>query len=226
MNDNTKNEKSKVISCKKVYFLIKKILWKNKNYSIDPIKNIIVILDSNNEPRYKIKIPFFYPSLNEKDSLKSYLEKVPNSIPSYLVILIRSGYCSVGFYEDGKQIHYKSIRKYMVRKSQGKTQLTHLKTKGKSRLGSRIRLRQSQEFFEEINGLITEWDIIGEVEHIFYSCSVRLWSMLFQSKIKSSFNKEDNRLKKIPLDIKTPNWKELNKINQFIVSGLFIKLKK
>ena len=45
----------------------------------------------------------------------------------------------------------------MVRKKRGVSQIKHLKTKGKSRAGSRVRLAETEEFFENINGRLQDY---------------------------------------------------------------------
>lgn len=135
----------------------------------------------------------------------------------YLILLMRSGNSALAYFEEGKPVYHKVIRKYMVRKKQGKSQITYLKTKGKSRLGSRIRLAQAKQFFIEINEKLNEWDIINNCEYIFYACPVRMWPMLFKAEKQPPFNRNDERLVKLPLDIKTPNTKELKRVNYHLL---------
>ena len=103
---------------------------------------------------------------------------------------------------------------------QGKSQLKHLKTKGKSKLGSRIRLGNVVLFFEEINQKLLDWEIEEHIEHIFYSASIQLWNMVFESKVAPPFEKQDPRFMKIPSDVQTPNYEELLKLNEFVKQGL------
>ncbi len=188
---------------------------------VDYRKNYIILIKDGCEEYFKP--PLCFPDINLfKKSLSTYKNQIPNKPKPYLIILIRAGNASLGYFEDGENIYHKVIRKYMVRKKQGKAQITHLNKKGKSKLGSRIRLAQTKKFFEEINDKVEEWNINNNIENIFFYCPVRLWSLLFKSKSKPIFNKNDHRLIKIPLDIKTPNIKQLNRANYYIKSG-FIK---
>ena len=94
----------------------------------------------------------------------------------------------------------------------------YLKTKGKSRAGSRIRLANSVHFFEEINHYLNAWHL-QENMNIIYSCTPMLWGMLFHSKITTPFNKKDQRLKKLPLSIDVPNFEILKSTAHFSQKG-------
>ena len=69
----------------------------------------------------------------------------------YCLTLVRAGQAAVGYFHQGKLLDHKVFRGYLVRQKQGKSQFKYLKTKGKSRAGSRIRLEETLLFFNEIN---------------------------------------------------------------------------
>ncbi|MCK5077740.1 MAG: hypothetical protein KAR38_15260, partial [Calditrichia bacterium] len=151
--------------------------------------------------------------------LDNYIADVDEIPPAYYIVLIQAGNSSIGYFEEGEVIYHKVIRKYMVRKKQGKAQITYLNKKGKSRAGSRIRLAETVEFFKEINDKLDEWERLGEAKKILYSCPAKLWGMLFNSKILPPFDKKDERLIKIPMDVKVPNFEELMRVNEFALCG-------
>ena len=111
----------------------------------------------------------------------------------------------------------------MVRKKQGKAQIKHLQTKGKSRLGSRIRLQNTVLFFEKINAKLKEWHqksaIFDKVERIGQSGSPDLWHLFYTSKEEAPFQKDDVRLRKIPLTVHIPNFEELQRVNLWVNRG-------
>lgn len=223
-NSNTK------LSHKETYLYLKDLyLNDNKIIEIENVKNKILLVKdkTHNTDTYYLKLPFAFPELNKEDTINNrYIDEIYEYPPPYIILLIRSGNASLGYFENGKNIRHKVIRKYMVRKKQGKSQLTYLKRKGKSKLGSRIRLAQTEHFFEEINEKLNEWNSIHN-EHckIFYSCPIRLWSYLLKGKTTPPFDKKSDRLIKIPIHIHTPNIKELKKINYFLNHGvIFHKL--
>lgn len=196
--------------------------------SLEPDKHRIVVENGDQHSvKVHIKLPLIYPGIRMLDgsrpgepysplpraeTLQEYLNRVPEEKPSYLLLLMEAGQASLGFVEDDELIHHKVIRKYMVRKKQGKAQLTHLRQKGKSRLGSRIRLANSIAFFEEINEKVEEWDIIDDAEHILYSCTSRLWGELFRSSVPCPFSLDDPRVRKLPMDVRTPTLEELERV--------------
>lgn len=144
---------------------------------------------------------------------------LPNDRANYILIMIRSGIASVGYFEDGENIDHKVFRAYMVRKKQGMSQLKYLKTKGKSRAGSRVRLAETQFFFEEINGRLREYFGTYHVERIGWSCPVTLIPYFYGSKVPPPFNKEDSRIFKIPKHIQNPTFESLMEINRYLLQG-------
>ncbi len=149
--------------------------------------------------------------------LKTYLDELPEEPPDYVVVLMRAGTASLGFFVEGELEAHKVIRKYMVRKSQGRMQIAYLNAKGKSRAGSRVRLRESVEFFEEINAKLTDWfEEFGDPGIIFHSCPVRLKSYWFGSKVEPPFTSEDERLVHIPHHVHQPDHEELLRVNDLI----------
>ena len=161
----------------------------------------------------RVPIKNLFDYLEGGDSLEDFLAFAPT-----LVILIQAGHAAIGYFEENELVLHKVITRYMVR-GNGKAQHTYLKTRGKSKAGSRIRLAQTLDFFEEINQKIDEWAIIDDCQKILYSASIPLWNMLFESKVASVFEKTDKRLLKIPLDVDIPNHAELLRIGEMMQEG-------
>ncbi|MHC2991816.1 hypothetical protein OB13_09550 [Pontibacter sp. HJ8] len=141
---------------------------------------------------------------------------------NYVVLLIQAGNCAMGYFENGINLGHKVFRSYMVRKKQGKSQIKYLKTKGKSRAGSRVRLGETVEFFENINERLQEYFGEHEVHRIAISCSKTLLPYLYQSKVSTPFDKNDPRLYKIPKHIHTPIYEVLLDANKFLMKGELI----
>jgi hypothetical protein len=165
----------------------------------------------------KCSLPLIIKNRFSEEDLKN----ISHTPPQTLIILAQAGSASLGYAENGELIHHKVIKKYMIRKSQGKSQLSHLKTKGKSRLGSRIRLQQTDQFFNEIHEKIEEWGVVNHAEVILYNCPVRLWSFLFDEADKPSFDPKDARLVKIPLDLDTPGHDTLKYVVKYAHAMVF-----
>ncbi|TNE45510.1 MAG: hypothetical protein EP343_26710 [Deltaproteobacteria bacterium] len=157
-----------------------------------------------------------YSPLPRPESLSEYLQRVSPEFPTFALILMQAGQAALGLVEDDEWLHHKVIRKYMVRKKQGKAQLTHLRQKGKSRVGSRIRLANSVAFFEEINERLAEWDVTNLADVILYSTTGRLWGHLFRASEPCPFPSDDPRLRKIPMHVHTPTFAELERVRNAV----------
>ncbi len=164
---------------------------------------------------FTVRLPLLFPICKAGENLSDYLLGIPELAPDYLIVLIQAGNAALGHYETDTLLNHKVIRKYMVRAKQGKAQINHLKTKGKSRAGSRIRLAQTDEFFDEIVEKLLDWEV-ESVNLIFYSAAIHWWNALFDAAELPPFEKDDERLRKIPLDVNTPNFEELHRTQQFI----------
>lgn len=133
---------------------------------------------------------------------------------NYILCMVRAGMAAVGYFEEGINISHKVFRAYMVRKKQGKSQIKYLKTKGKSRAGSRVRLGESEIFFNQINERIASYLDNYHIDYIGYSCSKTLWPFLF--KPDSALQKNKKLLYKIPFHIQQPTYDKLLEINRLI----------
>lgn len=141
---------------------------------------------------------------------------------NYVILLIQSGNCAIGYFEDGINLDHKVFRSYMVRKKQGKSQIKYLKTKGKSRAGSRVRLGETIEFFENINERLQDYFENYEIDRIAISCSKTLIPYLFSSNVSTPFDKSDPRILKIPKHVHTPIYDVLLETNKFLMKGELI----
>jgi hypothetical protein len=181
------------------------------NWNFESERNMLHIRDSEDRKSLIVRIPVQYTIASIEN--RPRLEPVADE---YILFLVRAGNCALGRFADGEWPAHRVIRKYMTRKKQGKSQLSYLKTKGKSRLGSRVRLQQSREFFSEINQWLCEELHSGEVDRIGVFCPPLLWGELFQAEPLPPFDKKDQRLFRIPVNINTPNFTELQRVNRVI----------
>ncbi len=190
-------------------------LINSSKYRLDynPAKNKIKMMDKFDQLMVNIRLPWIIPFCPEINDLVQCIAKDPIQQLKYVIILIQAGYCAVCHCKNGQILEHKLIRKYMVRKKQGKAQITYLHTKGKSRMGSRIRLAQTVQFFVEINQRLNSWITNNKPDRLLISCPPRLWGLLFQSKVKPEFSKRDQRIFRIPMDIKIADKKELIRVN-------------
>ena len=137
----------------------------------------------------------------------------------YLMVLIQSGSAAVGVFENDVCLSHKVFSAYMVRKKQGKSQIKHLKTKGKSRAGSRVRLAKTLEFFENVNTRLQDHCAAYDFDRITISCSKILLPYWFGSKVPVPFEKKDPRLYRIPKHLHQPNYEVLLGMHRFLLKA-------
>lgn len=149
--------------------------------------------------------------------LPIYLKYPDLSAITSVIVLIQSGHSAMGLMDRDLLVDHKVISTYMVRKKQGKSQVKYLKTKGKSRAGSRIRLANTTRFFENINRRLQVYFENHKIERIAMSCSKTLWPFLFNSRVSCPFDKRDARIYNIPKHVHRPNLKVLQNIRHFLI---------
>jgi len=199
--------------------LLKSAFINNRILDYNSEKNIFrLIPEKKSEEEILFRPPLVFPDFDRNFSSFEELEKLSIK-PNYLIILLRADSCSIGYFEKCEMTHHKVLSAYMTRKKQGKSQLTYLKTKGKSRAGSRVRLRSSFNFFDEIADKINEWQVSDFADKIFVYTPVALKQYLFSEDSELPFSRDDSRIRKIPFSVKTPSYDELVRINFLLSNG-------
>ena len=173
-----------------------------------------LVFESERAGTSYLRLPIHY-NWNEAES-----SIVTTEDKAYLISIIESGNAALAYCEDDQIIEHKVFKAYMVRKKQGKSQIKHLKTKGKSKAGSRVRLANTEHFFEEIHERITEWLEYFEIEQIALSCSKTLYPFLFSDDFE--LDRKDERLIKIPKHIPEANFENLLSIHEYLMKGELI----
>jgi len=180
----------------------------------DSEKHRIIFLDANKNELFYFRLPVV---LSPELTVEPEVRKV-----NYIILLIQSGHCAIGYFENGMNLDHKVFRSYMVRMKQGVSQVKYLKTKGKSRAGSRVRLAETAEFFENINQRLQDYFAHYPIHRVALSCSKILIPYLFNSKVATPFTKNDPRIFKIPKHITIPNYEVLLDTNKFLLKGEFV----
>lgn len=161
---------------------------------------------NSQHPHISIRLPYCFDY--KQDQL----------IPSnFLIVIIHSGEAALAYSEEDQIVEHKMVKAYMVRQKQGKSQIKYLKTRGKSKAGSRVRLAGTDHFFEEINEKITEWDEYFNIERIAISCNKTLQPYLF-NRTDAALQKDDERIFKIPKHIQEANFENLTSIHNYLIS--------
>lgn len=165
---------------------------------------------SGNDKLWELKLPLLMGSPCDKKQKIN----IPEFIPPHTIILVRSGDAALGFHDGNKFLRHKMIHSYMVRKKHGKSQLTYMKKKGKSRGGGPLRLKNAVKFFENIQRKIRLWNVADYSHFILIYCPEQLKNMFFSGAPGLPFSKDDKRIRKIPLDIGKPSMFELKRVHR------------
>ena len=138
---------------------------------------------------------------SDQSAYPSRIKEEYKSARPYLILVVRAGEAILAVCSNDELVEYKILKKYMVRKSQGKAQYNYLQQKGKSRLGSRIRLQQTEKFFSELNEFIKNYEERFDLNKIYLSCSPRLKGAWWKSSKEEPFDKNDKRIARLSLSI-------------------------
>lgn len=130
----------------------------------------------------------------------------------YCLTLIRAGQASLGYFHQGKLLDHKVFRGYLVRQKQGKSQFKYLKTKGKSRAGSRIRLEETLVFFKEINERLQVYATQYPLNFWGLGCAKTMWPLLFDGEVKSPFTSKSAELIELPYPFTKGSYEELQEL--------------
>lgn len=180
--------------------------------SYDFEKHSIHFARGGNE--FQLRLPITLAASNDASLIDSEVK--------YLMLLVQTGSASIGVFQGEKCLEHKVFTAYMVRKKQGTSQIKHLKTKGKSRAGSRVRLAKTLLFFEDINNRLIRHFKENEFDRIAFSCSKILMPYLFGSKVATPFDRKDERIYKIPKHLHQPNFEVMLGMQRFLNKGELI----
>ena len=154
-----------------------------------------------------------------------YLATLPPELGRELVLLLQAGAAALGLWEADELVAHKVIKKYVVR-GKGRAQPSHLKTKGKSRYGSRLRLRNAQALLDETNAKLHEWvDEHGVFGRVFASIPVRTLPELLAADPPPPFERDRTPTfwNKVPLDVRVPSFAELQRVRWALAHGRVVR---
>lgn len=136
-----------------------------------------------------------------------------------LVLLVRAGAAALGLWHDGELRAHKTFARYVVRGS-GRAQPTHLKTKGKSRYGSRLRLQNAQRLLAEVNERVAAWwDAVVGFDAVYLACPERIWPELRRAEPVPRFDGVLEPIR-IPLHVHEPKHEELLRVRRALEHGV------
>jgi hypothetical protein len=87
-----------------------------------------------------------------------------------------------------------------------------LKTKGKSRAGSRIRLEETLVFFKEINERLQVYAKQYPLNFWGLGCAKTMWPLLFDGEVKPPFTSKSAELIELPYPFTKGSYEELQEL--------------
>jgi Bacteroidetes VLRF1 release factor len=192
---------TQVISTEQAHLLLHRGERENWNIYYLPEKHQLVI-ESDKIWLCKLYLPWTFTWL-----ATGRLE--PAEDIHFCLTLIRAGQAVAGYFHQGKLLDHKVFRAYMVRQKQGKSQFKHLKTKGKSRAGSRIRLEETSHFFKEIHQRLQIYNSQYPLNFWGLGCSKTWWPLLFNNWETPILESKTMRLMELPYPFKKASFEEL-----------------
>jgi hypothetical protein len=169
--------------------------------------------------RLELEVPLVLGWPPEGMALKAWCATMARRPGRHVVLLVQAGAVALGLWEDDVLLAHKVFKRYVVR-GRGRAQPTHLKTKGRSRMGSRLRLRNAEALREDLGGRLAAWWVEhGAPARIFVSCPKREWPELFRACPDLPFGQRDPRLVRIPLDVHVPGFEEVQRVRGFLGRG-------
>lgn len=170
-----------------------------------------------------LRLPFAGPRACASECIGDYCERLSAELlrPSerQLVLLLRAGAMAFGCWQAGELLQHKAVRKYVVR-GNGKAQGAHLKTRGKSRYGSRLRLQNWRSLLRETNERLRDCqEQFGPFDRIYYGVPIRVFSELLDADPSPPFGREDRHLQRLPMHVHRPSYEELLRVRTWLEHG-------
>lgn len=151
--------------------------------------------------------PGLLPVTAETPHPAAWLARYRDGPGRHAVVLLRAGAFACGLWEGDELVSHRCSRRYVVR-GRGKAQPTYLASKGKSRAGSRLRLRNARALLEELGALLRDWGVGGgDVAALHYAAPVRLWSDFLRARTTPPLDRQTCH--RLPWHVSRPDFRTL-----------------
>lgn len=151
-------------------------------------------------------------------ALANYLRALPAEPPLRFLVLMQAGAVSLGVAQGSAMLATKTLKRYVVR-GVGRAQGLHLRTKGKSRYGSRLRLQNAQLLAAEVHDKLRTWRAhYGAPQVAYVSAPERLFAEFLESDDQPPFG-ECRLILGIPLDVDVPCTETLLEVDRALQHG-------
>lgn len=181
-------------------------------------RRLLCVETARSDAPLAIEVPLVLPRVRDGESLAEYVGRVPTRLGTEIVLLARAGAVAWGLWDDDRLVLHKVDKRYVVRGT-GRAQPSYLKSKGKSRYGSRLRLMNHRALLEDTSArLHALWKEYGPADRVYVGCPVRLWAEFASAGagLPLGFNE---RILRLPFDFGAPGFEELMRIRARLTTG-------
>jgi Bacteroidetes VLRF1 release factor len=166
-----------------------------------------------------LRVPLAATRVLPGENVRAYANRLEVALGRQVIVLLQAGAVALGYWDGEELVRHKAMRKYVVR-GHGKAQPTHLKTRGKSRYGARLRLQNWQRLLAETNVRLREyWHELGPPDRVFHAAPVRGWVDLFTASPSPPFGRDAAPLQRLPMHVHRPDFAELQRVRGWLLLG-------
>ncbi|MBK8975822.1 MAG: hypothetical protein IPM29_07835 [Planctomycetes bacterium] len=166
-----------------------------------------------------LRPPACLPCPGAGEPLGDWLGRLPATPGSEWVVLLQAGAAALGAWRADAELETKVFKRYVVR-GHGRAQPTHLKTRGKSRYGSRLRLQMARKLRDEVCERLCAWACeLGPCDVIHRACGDPAWAELWDADPPPPFAADDDRIRRIALTVRVPGSDELHRVRDTLRHG-------
>ncbi len=178
------------------------------------------VLAPDGSSRARVFIPAVL-RLRPGETADALIRRAAAPLGREFVLLLRAGAAALGLWRDGELIEHKTFARYVVR-GHGRAQPTHLKTKGKSRYGARLRLQNARRLLAEVNERGNAWlDSVGGFDAVYLACPVRTEPELRRAEPAPRYLVGLEPVR-VPLHVHEPRHEELLRVRRALERGAVV----
>lgn len=175
------------------------------------------------EPATALHLPLLAPEPAPRSLLADHLVHGSLLPGPHVLLLLRAGSSAVGWWDGLELLRHKAFQRYVVRGT-GKAQPTHLKTRGKSRYGSRLRLQNWERQLTETSERLCEWwREFGAPSRVFVAMPVRLRAEFAAAEPPPPFGFDDPEVVPVPFHVHQPDHAELLRVHALLGAGAVLQ---
>lgn len=171
------------------------------------------------DPSVVLRLPLLAPEPAPNAALAEHLAHGDLAPGPHALLLLRAGASALGWWDGLELARHKAFQRYVVRGS-GKAQPTHLKTRGKSRYGSRLRLQNWERQLGETSERLCEWwREFGAPQRVYVAMPVRLRAEFAAAEPRPPFAFDDPGVVPVPFHVHQPDHAELLRVHGLLGAG-------